>query len=137
MRWAEVVNETVVKLGRTKPEPNSPSMKMMDEIESTFKKNPMNKRQYIIGNAKVELKAFGNSTVRISDMVSMSKGSGTEALKEVCGLADKHVVFLELTTFGYSDTPTDVLVNQYKKFNFMPKDDELNVEDVDMIRHPK
>ncbi len=135
MRWTDLVKETVIKLGYTKPEPDSPSMKMMSEIDSKFNKNPMNEKQYIIGDAKVELSAVRNTIVRISDIESMKKGSGTKAMELICDLADKYKTTIELTAFGYSDTPTDALVSWYKKFGFFAKNEDDD-DGVDMARHP-
>lgn len=134
MRWNEIFKETVIKLGATKPTPDSPAMKFIEELNQTYPANPFNERQRVIGTAKVEVSAVRNSLVHISDITGTGGGSGTKALQELCRLADKYNVTLELTAYGYADTPSEALVRWYKKHGFFEVGDDEDA--MDMKRNP-
>jgi histidinol phosphatase-like PHP family hydrolase len=125
--------EGVIKLGSNKPNPDSPSMKFVNELEAISSESPFNHRQRVIGNAKVEVQPIGNITVRLSD-IQGSGGTGTQALQTLCQLADKHGVTLKLSAYGYAETPTDTLVAWYEKHGFVVMGDSDGA--IDMQRDP-
>lgn len=135
MRWHEITNEITIKLGGMTPSADSPAQKFLDELDSITQESPFNHRQRILGSAKVEVRGLGNTTVRLSDIQGSGSGSGTQALRVLCDLADKYDVTIKLTADGYADTSTDVLVAWYKKHGFHEMDEVDGA--VDMMRDPK
>jgi hypothetical protein len=134
MKWHEIV-EGVIKLGQTRASEGSPADQLVKELNSLTQENPFNHRQRIIGAAKVEVTTSGNSTIRLSDIQGSGQGSGSAALKLLCDLADKYIVTIKLSAYGYDKTPTEDLVRWYEKFGFSAE--PTDVEDgVDMMRTP-
>lgn len=135
MRWNEITNELTIKLGKTTPDPDSPTQRLLDELDSISQESPFNHRQRLIGSAKVEVRGQGNSSIRLSDIQGSGSGSGTQALRAICDLADKHGVTIKLSADGYADTSTEALVAWYKKHGFEVLDEVDGA--VDMMRNPK
>ena len=128
---------------------NDAARAFINDFETQTQENPLNPRQRIYDNAKIELYVSGRN-VRISDIQTMKPRSGaaTKAIKFLQQLANTHGVKLELTAKAYvSDrkyvTDTTDLVRWYYKLGF-ELDDELvddiddleGVEEVNMIYRP-
>jgi hypothetical protein len=80
-----------VKLGRKKTAPNTKGF--MDEFYENTQDHPFDNRTRILGKATVELQPHSEG-VHLSDIRSLEprSGAGTEALKYLTSLADKHSV---------------------------------------------
>ena len=121
--------------------------------EGSTEHSMFNPNHRMHGMAAVEVKQVGTDTVRISDIMSNTRGEGSRAMKELCWLADKYDVEIELSAMGYGKTPTPRLVGWYQRFGFEPlasdweahlqppraRDsiDEYKPDSVDMKREPK
>lgn len=147
MIMMKIFEVTRLHLGQHK---NDSARALINDFEEQTQENPLNPRQRIYDNTKIELYVSGRN-VRISDIQTMKPRSGaaTQAIKFLQQLADKHGVKLELTAKAYVHdktyiTDTTDLVRWYYKLGF-ELDDELvddiedleGVEEVNMIYYPK
>ena len=128
---------TVIKLGKTAPDEGAASLAFMAELWKDTTEHPTNRIKRIVQGAQVEIKPKGNSTVRISDILSHVKGAGTKAMNQICSLADKHGVFIELSAMPYDNRMSmEELVDWYKRFGFSVTDD-LDDISTEMMRTPE
>ena len=106
----------------------------LDELQSISEINPLNNKTRVIGNSEVHVSYDGDG-IHIHDIRSFKPGSGagTEAMKILVKLADKHRVKLNLFAKGYSSTTTSQLKKWYRKFDFTHEEDNSQ----DMVRYPK
>ena len=70
-------------------------------------------------------------------MDSLIRGSGTIALNKICDLSDECDVELSLLAYGYSDTPTEKLVEWYSRFGFVKTGIGNNKDGWRMVRTKK
>ena len=108
----------------------------IEEFEKMSTPNPLNDRERILHDTGVTLvvNSFKNNSVHLSDIRSIVKGNGSKCLQEICMLADKHRVTIDLFAKGYGDTPTSVLKSWYEKFGF--EQHETYSDGYEMIRKP-
>lgn len=100
-----------------------------------FKENPrnfLNTKETIIGNTLVELNSIDDYTIHISSIraIHRQKGHGSNALKELCELADNLSVNLQLFPKSYGAMTNTQLEKWYSKYGFVKIGDK-------MIRMPK
>lgn len=129
------IKETVIKLGKTKPDDDSPAQLMINEFKSITDQHPFSLMLRSHDNAMANLYGLSNTTVRLGDIQGSGQGSGSKMLKLITDLADKYQVTIKLDAYGYEDKiPTDELVKWYQRNGF----DIVNVDEdvVAMIRHP-
>ncbi len=74
-----------------------------------------------------------NNSIHLSDIRSIVKGNGSKCLNEICMLADKHRVTIDL--FAKGDTPTSVLKSWYERYGFVQNGTEYS-DGYEMIRKP-
>jgi hypothetical protein len=74
--------------------------------------------------------------VDLNDIQSKAKGAGARAMEEICRLADKHQVTIDLYAEGYAHVPTPKLVEYYKRFGFQERNEYMG-QGQDMIRNPR
>lgn len=108
---------------------DSPANRMLREMRRLFKPNPLNDRELLIGEAKVELSdGFGDHTVFIKSIDAMSKGQGhgSAALARVIELATQYHVDLRLHSvpFGDGGLLKDDLDAWYMRRSFVRQKDD-------------
>lgn len=92
----------------------------MDKFESMSRTHPLDPKARIVDNCSILcMPSNGNTRIHISHMDSLQRGSGSIALKKICDLADECGVDLSLNAKGYSDTPTEKLVEWYSRYGFV------------------
>lgn len=115
------MSQSILKLSGV-PLKGSPVEAFMDKLDSMTERSPLDPKEFIIDGCRVHCSPTDmNRGIRINDMQSMLKGSGTVALTKLCGLADEFGVPLSLTAKGFSakPTPTKKLVEWYSRFGFV------------------
>lgn len=148
MKLSEI---TRIKLGGKK---NNNTDLFMNELNELTTDHPYDNRSRILNNTTVEISPFGGM-IHISDIRSLlpNSGAGTETMKLLMALADKHNVKLHLVAKAYSKdkkyiTDTEKLVLWYRKLGFTIDDeivDDWSIENndfegyesVEMVYHPK
>lgn len=139
---AETLERNVIRLSGCKPRPDSPVAAFLEDFQAITAAHPIARRARLLGNASIELRPSLENcdrTIYVSDIVALIKGGGSEGLRGLCDLADKHGCNLELLALGYSKTPTPKLVIWYIEHGFMPVEYDFmtDLEDgVRMVRKP-
>lgn len=132
------LTEAPIKLGKTSADDGSPVKQMIEKFDSLTQENPINHRQRVLGLAKAQLYALGNTTIRLSDIQGQGGGAGTTLMNLICDLADEFDVRIKLLAYGYDSIPTEKLVSWYKRFGFESISEfEEDDEGVEMLRDPK
>lgn len=122
--FKEFLNEgPVLKLrgfGRTDPQSN-----FMRELNQTSQPHPFNDRERIVGNSTVHMSPNSSGGIHLHDIMSLNpkSGAGTETLKHLTALADKHNVHIEGIAKVYHNDPkrigkTSRLKTWYEKHGF-------------------
>ena len=148
MRIFEV---TRIKLGSGRSNNTSA---FLSDIEKITTEHPFDSRSRILKNASIEVSAY-DKDIHISDIRSLlpRTGAGTEAMKILTDLADKHHVRLHLNAKAYSKDPkyvTDTvkLIKWYSSLGFVVDDEFLDADaienddyegydEVEMVYYPK
>jgi hypothetical protein len=95
--------------------------------ELTEYRNPINERERVIGNTAVEIYPTHDGRLHIGSLRSFvpKQGSGTETMKKLIEIADKHGIELELDPVPLA-TPVKIpkmkLTKWYRSFGFKFKD---------------
>jgi hypothetical protein len=111
--------ETILKLSGV-PIEGSPVENFFKRLEAISRDHPLDPKAFIVHDCSVHCQpSRGNQEVHINSMDSLTKGSGTVALKAICEIADELNVPLSLLAYGYADTPTKKLVEWYQRFGFV------------------
>lgn len=114
--FLQYLSEGSLKLSK---KPTGNTDKFLDDLWDTSHPHPFDDRQRIVGSATVHVSPHSDG-IHIHDIRSLDQGSGagTEALKHLTNLADKHGVPLDLHAHGYANTKTTQLKKWYKKHGF-------------------
>ena len=136
MKSFKQLREVTIKLKGFNSD-NSAKAKNADftrELHDTTEPHPFNHNARIIGNAHVHVSS-SSSGIHIHDIKSHTQGSGagTDALKHLTSLADKHKVKLSLNAVGYSNTSSKRLHGWYSKHGFVSSPSNKD----HMIRNPQ
>lgn len=117
--FSQFIFETVIKLRGFDNQLNKKIQNFMQNLDDTSKRHPMNNNAKVIGDAHVHVSPM-NGSIHIHDIKSYKQGSGagTEALKHLTSLADKHKVNLHLNAQGYENTKSSQLKKWYKRHGF-------------------
>lgn len=91
-----------IRLG-AKPTETGPARRVIRALERIGFRNPLNERELVYGNVKVELWAASESRLRISSFDAMRRrgGSGTQGLLLLTAFADLYDCELELDAIPY------------------------------------
>lgn len=121
----------------------------LSDLEKITSEHPFDNRSRILKNASIEVSAY-DKDIHISDIRSLlpRTGAGTEAMKILTNLADKHHVRLHLIAKAYSKdqkyvTDTVKLIKWYISLGFVVDDDFLDDDDyegydeVEMVYYPR
>jgi hypothetical protein len=130
--------ETILKLSGI-PLKGSPAEQFLAKLDQMAETSPLDPKEYILDGCRIHCTATdGNTGIRINDMQSMVKGSGSIALSKLCALADEFNLPLSLTAKGFSANPTPIrkLVEWYSRFGFVTGMGNMK-EGYRMVRKPK
>lgn len=118
-------------------------MAAIEEWNSLTHEHPLNRSARLTDGASVEVSYF-DGALHLSDVMAIGvprKGGGTQAVKLLCDLADKHGVKITLTAKAYTDghMSTDQLKSWYERFGFQEEEDSFGDEEegYDMVRYPR
>jgi len=131
----KIFEVTRIKLGSNRSDNTDAFLSDLEQITS---EHPFDRKSRILKNATVEVVAY-DKDIYISDIRSLfpRTGAGTEAMKILTGLADKHSVKLYLTAKAYSSDPkyvtdTTKLIEWYSSLGFEVDADSV---DADAIKY--
>lgn len=135
------LNEVIKLRGHT----NTNLKPFMDDFFAATTESPIGKGR-LYGDVLIDVSPF-DGEIHLGDIVTVgekSKGSGTQALKFLTNLADRHNVKISGTAKAYSKDPehirtSDRLLQWYKKHGFHEPSDSFGDEDegFDIKRNPK
>lgn len=106
-----------------------PSRRMLRELHEGTHENPFDDRERVTQRAGYELSHAGDDRVHVHAIRSFEKGKGhgSEALRHLTGLADKHGVTLEgaAVPFGQGGLKKKALSDWYRRNGFTIKHEEM------------
>lgn len=147
----KIYEVTRIKLGNGKT--NKTNL-FLSDLEKITTEHPFDSRSRILKSATIEVSAY-DKDIHISDIRSLApkSGAGTEAMKILINLADKHNVRLHLIAKAYSKDPkyvtdTSKLIEWYQRLGFVVDDEFLDdhaiehgdyegYDEVEMVYYPK
>lgn len=100
----------------------------IEEIKSMGFPNPLNNRETVIGQVKVDVCPYDNNTIWLKSIASMipKQGYGTTVLRSIIDVANKNGVAIYLDPMSFGDISNRKLISWYTSNGFVRGEGDFN-----------
>ncbi len=115
------MNWYITAIIKLKKQESASPYNALNEIKSLGKQNPLNPRETIINDVKIEVSVYDDHAIWLKSIESMYKrqGNGTIALRKIIDIANKNNVIIYLDPMPFGDMKSRDLVRWYMDNGFV------------------